>query len=75
MRGKEIFVNYLKLFLKIILKFEVINLEIAQQTQTSIIEFSLKINEQTFLGVDIINWEFNKIKRLTAYFFEKKNEN
>ena len=74
--GKD---NICKLFETIfksnIIKLDVINLEIAQQTQTSIIEFSLKINEQTFLGVDIINWEFNKIKRLTAYFFEKKNEN
>ena len=63
-----------ELFKNEVLKLDVINIEIALQTQTSIIEFNLELNDRVFHGVDIINWEYNKIKRLTAYFFESSDE-
>ncbi len=70
--GKENIFNMLKDFFdnnKI--RFEVLNIEVAQKTQTSIIEFDLIVNDVAFTGVDIINWEMDKIKRITAYFFQK----
>ena len=35
----------------------------------------LHLDDKVYTGVDVINWHEDKIKRITAYFFEKENEN
>jgi limonene-1,2-epoxide hydrolase len=47
------------------LAFEAKN--IYQDNQTTIIEFILKLDDTTFTGIDIIEWEDNKMKELRAY--------
>lgn len=48
-----------------ILKFNAKN--IYQDGQTTIIEFVLKLDDNTLTGTDIIEWEDNKMKELRAY--------
>lgn len=48
-----------------ILKFNAKN--IYQDGQTTIIEFTLKLDDTTLTGTDIIEWEDNKMKELRAY--------
>lgn len=38
-----------------------------QDNQTTILEFILKLDNTTLIGVDIIEWENNKMKELRAY--------
>lgn len=40
---------------------------IYQDGQTTIIEFTLKLDDTTLTGTDIIEWEDNKMKELRAY--------
>ena len=40
---------------------------IYQDNQTTIIEFTLKLDNTTLTGTDIIEWEDNKMKELRAY--------
>lgn len=40
---------------------------IYQDNQTTIIEFSLKLDDTILIGTDIIEWEDNKMKELRAY--------
>lgn len=40
---------------------------IYQDNQTTIIEFELKLDETTLTGVDVIEWEENKLKEMRAY--------
>lgn len=40
---------------------------IYQDGQTTIIEFTLKLDDTTLTGTDIIEWENNKMKELRAY--------
>lgn len=40
---------------------------IYQDGQTTIIEFILKLDDLTLTGVDIIEWEDNKMRELRAY--------
>lgn len=40
---------------------------IYQDNQTTIIEFTLKLDDTTLTGTDIIEWEDNKMKELRAY--------
>jgi ketosteroid isomerase-like protein len=40
--------------------------------RTSIIEFSLQLNEMYFVGTDIIEWDGSNLKSLRAYLYEKK---
>ena len=48
-----------------ILKFNAKN--IYEDGQTTIIEFTLKLDDTTLTGTDIIEWEDNKMKELRAY--------
>ncbi|MBT4122204.1 nuclear transport factor 2 family protein [bacterium] len=47
------------------LNFEAKN--IYQDNQTTIIEFILKLDDTILTGIDIIEWEDNKMKELRAY--------
>lgn len=40
---------------------------IYQENSTTIIEFILKLDDTILIGVDIIEWQENKIKELRAY--------
>ena len=40
---------------------------IYQDNQTTIIEFTLKLDDTILTGTDIIEWENNKMKELRAY--------
>lgn len=40
---------------------------IYQDNQTTIIEFILKLDDTTLTGIDIIEWENNKMKEIRAY--------
>ncbi|WP_323596053.1 nuclear transport factor 2 family protein [Aliarcobacter butzleri] len=40
---------------------------IYQDSQTTIIEFALKLDDTVLTGTDIIEWEDNKMKELRAY--------
>ena len=40
---------------------------IYQDGQTTIIEFTLKLDDTVLAGTDIIEWEVNKMKELRAY--------
>ena len=40
---------------------------IYQENQTTIIEFVLKLDDTVLTGVDIIDWQDNKMKELRAY--------
>lgn len=42
------------------------------QDHNSVIEFVLTIDKQVFIGVDLIQWEGNKIKKMVAYLYERK---
>lgn len=48
-----------------ILKFNAKN--IYEDDQTTIIEFTLKLDDTNLTGTDIIEWEDNKMKELRAY--------
>ena len=47
------------------LSFEAKN--IYHESQTTIIEFVLKLDDTTLTGIDIIEWEGDKMKELRAY--------
>lgn len=40
---------------------------IYQDGQTTLIEFTLKLDDTVLTGIDIIEWENNKMKELRAY--------
>lgn len=40
---------------------------IYQDNQTTIIEFTLKLDDTVLIGTDIIEWQDNKMKELRAY--------
>ena len=48
------------------------NIYVDEDKKTSIIEFSLKVNEHNIVGTDIIEWsEDHKIISLRAYLYNK----
>lgn len=57
---KEIFDTYNTL--------EFNSLGIYQENQITFIEFTLKLDDNILTGIDIIEWENNKMKQIRAYF-------
>ncbi|MBU2904905.1 nuclear transport factor 2 family protein [Arenibacter algicola] len=66
-RGRD---NALKKILEIFNGAEVLSfkaISVFQQDNTTLIEFNLILDDVTLKGVDILDWENNKIKELRAY--------
>ena len=68
-KGKSNIINMIEgLFKEFeILEFKAIN--IFEDKNTSLIEFKLILNDKTLTGVDIIDWQDNKITSLRAYLY------
>ncbi|MDN5042687.1 nuclear transport factor 2 family protein [Aliarcobacter butzleri] len=65
--GKEEVLKAIKVIFDSCNTLEFIAKNIYQDNQTTIIEFVLKLDDIILTGIDIIEWEGNKMKELRAY--------
>jgi ketosteroid isomerase-like protein len=71
-RGKNEILDVVETIFRNFEKLEFKAQNIFVDNNTSVIEFSLILNEMQIVGTDIIEWDGNLIKSLRAYLYEKK---
>lgn len=70
-KGKENIINMISHLFKEYDKLNFTDNNIFIDKDTTIIEFSLTLNEQQLVGTDIIKWKNNKILALRAYLYQQ----